>query len=58
MFYLVKQWKKYINRLRMPGIHDPKMWATIGGNEVMNSDLTTFGIHNTRSELRLILLFK
>ena len=58
MFYIERQWKESVNRLRMQGYHDPKIWATLGGNDVMNLDLTNFGIVDTRSELRLILLFK
>ena len=58
MFYIKRQWKESVNRLRMQGYHDPKIWSSLGKNDVMNLDLTNFGIVDTRSELRLILLFK
>ena len=58
MFYIERQRKESVNRLRIQGYHNPKIWATLDGNDVMNLDLTNFGIVDTRSELILILLFK
>ena len=42
----------------MQGLHDQKIWATLGGNDVMNLNLSYFGIEDTMSQLRLILLFR
>ena len=57
MFYVEQKWKECIHALRMQGIHDPRVWANNGGNDVLNLDLSNFGIMNTRDELRLVLLF-
>ena len=58
MFYIERQWKERVNRMKWNGINDPRAWANNGGNNIMNLNLTNFGIQNTRSELRLVLLFK
>jgi predicted GIY-YIG superfamily endonuclease len=58
MFYLERKWKENVSELRNNGIHDPRIWATQGGNGILNLDLSNFGIMDNRSELRLILLFK
>ena len=58
MFYIEQQWKESIRRLRMQGIHEPKILAQQGGNDVLNLDLSNYGIENTRDELRLVLLYK
>ena len=58
MFYVEEKWKEEIKRLRARGIHDPKQWASRGGNEVLNLNLSNFGVEDTRAELRLVLLFE
>ena len=58
MFYIEDQWKRNINRLLQHGINDPKSWARRGGEDVLNLDLSNFGVEDTRSELRLVLLYK
>ena len=58
MFYIEKQWKEMIQRLIRQGINNPTLWAERGGNDVLNLRLDNFGVRNTRSELRLVLLFK
>ena len=58
MFYIEQQWKLSVNRMKNNGINDPRVWAEMGGNDILNLNLTNFGIQDTRSELRVILLFK
>ena len=58
MFYLERKWKENVSQSRNNGMHDPRMWATQGGNDILDLDLSNFGIIDTRSELHLILLFK
>jgi predicted GIY-YIG superfamily endonuclease len=58
MYYVENQWKQSLNNIRNQGIQDPKVWAQRGGNDVLNLNLSNFGIDDTRSELRLVLLFK
>ena len=58
MFYIERKWKEEINKLRTRGIHDPKQWALRRGNEVLNLNLSNFGIEDTREELQLVLLFQ
>jgi predicted GIY-YIG superfamily endonuclease len=58
MFYVEQQLKESITQLRGQGINDPRVWANIGGNAVLNLDLSNFGLRDTRDELRLVLLFK
>ena len=58
MYYVENQWKQSLNNIRNQVIQDPKVWAQRGGNDVLNLNLSNFGIDDTRSELRLVLLFK
>ena len=58
MYYIEQKWKNNIARLISQGEQRPHQWARRGGNELMNCDLSNYGITDTRSELRLILLFK
>ena len=58
MFYIERQWKEIVVRMKTQGIHDPRLWACMGGNEVLNLNLRNFGIEDTRTELRLVLLFR
>ena len=58
MFYIERQWKETIQRLKNRACNDPREWAERGGNDILNLNLSNFGIQNTREELRLILLFK
>jgi predicted GIY-YIG superfamily endonuclease len=58
IYYVENQWKQSLNNIRNQGIQDPKVWAQRGGNDVLNLNLSNFGIDDTRSELRLVLLFK
>ena len=58
MFYVEQQLKESITQLRGQGINDPRVWANIDGNAVLNLDLSHFGLRTTRDELRLVLLFK
>ena len=58
MFYIERQWKERVNRMKRNGINDPRVWAHNGGNEMLNLNLNNFGIQNARSELCLVLLFK
>ena len=58
MYYIEQQWKLSINRLRSYGINDPRVWVERGGNEMLELNLSNFGVQDTRSELRLIMLFK
>ena len=51
MFYIEQKWKEEINRLRTRGMYDPKQWALRGGNELLNLNLSNFGIEDTSEEL-------
>jgi hypothetical protein len=51
IWYVKSQRKQSLNRIRMQGIHDPKIWAQRGGIDVLNLNLSNFGIDDTRSEL-------
>lgn len=44
--------------MKQNGVNDPRIWVERGGNEMLNLNLTNFGISNTRSELRLVMLFQ
>ena len=59
MFYIESQWKQSIGRIRMQqGIHDPRSWAQRGGNDVLDLNLSNFGVDDTWSELQSVLLYK
>jgi hypothetical protein len=45
-------------RIRMQGIHNLRSWAQRGGNDVLDLNLSNFGVDDTRSELQLVLLCK
>ena len=58
MYYVENKWKQNINRLKNQGIQDPRIWANEGGNDILNLNLTNFGVAETREELRLVTLFR
>ena len=58
MYYVENKWKQNINRLKNLGIQDPRIWANEGGNDILNLNLTNFGVAETREELRLVSLFR
>ena len=58
MFYIESQWKQSIRRIRIQGIHDPRSWAQRGRNDVLDLNLSNFGVDDTQSELQLVLLYK
>ena len=58
MYYIEKKWKECINIMIQSGVNDPRKWATDGGNEILNLNLSNFGIEDTRSEMRLVSLFR
>lgn len=58
MFYIERKWKEFILGIRNWGIHDPRIWASEGGNSILNLNLENFEVTNTREELRLVFLYK
>ena len=58
MYYLESKWKESVVRIRNRGIRDARIWAAEGGNDLLNLNLSNFGIDDTRNELRLVCLFK
>ena len=58
MFYVERKLKVEIDRLRAREIYDPKQWASMGGNEVLNLNLPHFGVEETTAEFRLVLTFE
>ena len=58
MYYIEGKWKEYVKRMICCGINDPRVWAATGGSEILNLNLSNFGINDTRLELRLVPLFK
>ena len=58
MFYIERKRKEFILGMRNRGIHDPRIWASEGGNSILNLNLENFGVTNTREELQLVLLYK
>ena len=58
MYYIEQKWKDNVARMISHGINEPRIWAQRGGNDLLNLDLSNYGIDDTRSELRLILLFR
>ena len=58
IFYIERKWKEFILGIRNQGIHDQNIWASEGGNSILNLNLENFGVTNTREELQLVLLYK
>ena len=58
MLYVEQKWKHFVNEIRSQGLNDPRIWASSGGNKILNLNLSNFGINDTRSELRLVLMYQ
>ena len=58
MLYVEQKWKHFVNEIRSQGLNDPRIWASSGSNKILNLNLSNFGINDTRSELRLVLMYQ